>query len=773
MKMTAGIRFLALSLIAALLTVFPAGLRADLILNESTLSGKPTIYNHPDSGSTSFDSGLLEAGETLLRDPGDSGTWSVLAELNTPVITAVSYLQENGRRIAGAVRPLTEINIEVNNATYWEKRKIGFFREDCEEPLETVSLEEDGGPLRGKGVLALTLDGYFISSTDSYYLAPYCEWSRQYRDFFPIEFHQQPYVEEVMESTVWIPSDRSLGSYSCQAPLDMSAPVQGLGDRAVIVVGGEDPNGYPAKLARLHTVTGIRTEVVTTDEIYDLTGESGPAAIKDFLIDYYFDAQACSRNFYQYQPIHVVLYGNHSVSETVPSLRDLPAMRVYDKEMKDKIKDDPNYEFVSGVYYSDNYYADISTWDSNGDGVHNEIANDNPVGGYARLGVSRIPYWNSINNGLYLEKVIHHLTAANQDHNRQVLFLSNIARDFWWGSIDSARWLEIYTKKRLPDHWTITKLYEGNSPDRWDAQELTVDRQREELEKSPNLAIHMGHAFDRTLSCNYDGGNIFQSSDAYDLENPGPYSIFVSGGCRAGNLTVPRNAGTNYIMAPRGGGIAYIGNSSFSFGIKGSCQFIDQVAESFSTWRENRYDYPLSYLFLRSLNNFPDGDHLIDNTTWMGEWGEQYTKKSVVLLGDGLIPVHTWRRQPAPELSVTKTRYLNVSTIPKFEGVEIAASRDGHSESSPPESRTYVSRFEITVSPDYSGGVVRLHTEEGEYYEAVTNGSGEASLIIAGDPKKVSVGYRSSRSLYAYKEIYYHDTLLGEKQVNEGAFPEA
>src|SRR5205823_10709796 len=91
------------------------------------------------------------------------------------------------------------------------------------------------------------------------------------------------------------------------------------------------------------------------------------------------------------------------------------------------------------------------------------------------------------------------------------------------------------------------------------------------------LVVHAGHGGEGYLTVEQDGGNAFTGSMAHDLRNS-QFPILLSCACEAATFVDgPYGAGQQFITAPAGGGIGYLGNSTLGLGLGGGVQLIDAL----------------------------------------------------------------------------------------------------------------------------------------------------------------------------------------------------
>jgi hypothetical protein len=412
------------------------------------------------------------------------------------------------------------------------------------------------------------------------------------------------------------------------------------------------------ELARLHTLTGVPTKVRTIEAICAATpagcDDADPChdtakALKDALVK---EAQAGLH--------HVVLGGDMSI---------VPSRRTHD--VFSNVVLGVSYD---ETFYSDHYFADLSEWDTNGDCAYGDPATDGPD--YVpELAVTRVSASSAAEIATYVAKATAYLTAYDTTRIGTALFLSNVATEITVPivnttvPVDSALYFETNgrTLSTIPTDFDVRKLYSSLA---WPgAAELTVPAEIDALQAGANLVVHSGHGAAWDLTVEQDGSKELTGAMAYALENT-QLSILLSCACEAATFADgDASAGQNFITAPKGGGVGYLGNSTIGLGIAGGMQLIDgALAYAFSTPRPLVGDaifaghatLPKSDEF--SFTNVPLVGSLkvpvIDADSW------RWTEKALTYLGDGLLPLYTEVGiTAAPTFAVTVTRVGDFSTI--------------------------------------------------------------------------------------------------------------
>ena len=507
-------------------------------------------------------------------------------------------------------------------------------------------------------------------------------------------------------------TDTAEDSAAMDAPDGASVtPPSTLAYTALIITDDAYADAFQ-QLAQIHTLTGVPTQVVTVETICgaSATGcdDGNPCGdtskvIKDYLINQYGAGLQ-----------HVVLGGDGTI---VPSRQTSDSYSNTDLGV--------NY---NETFYTDYYFADLSQWDSNGDCIYGDPNNDSPDY-LPELDVTRISVSYPSELQTYITKVEDYLASYARAQIDTALFLSNVATQIpipytsTTVPVDSALYFEApgRTLSLMPSDFAITKLYYATSSGSG-AQKLTVPLERTAFENGVNLVVHAGHGNESDLTVEYNGTNAFSGLAASELVNS-QYPIMLSCACQAATFVDgDACAGQNFITAPNGGGVGYLGNSTIGLGIAGGMQLIDQflryafdtsgvlVGEAVMAGHANlptsdSFDFPLFGLV-----------QVVDANSW------RWTQKAATYLGDGLLPIYTnGALRPAPTFLVTDQRSGDLVTI--------------------------------TIQPTAAVSGTLTAAVAGNIYQFVLTGSGEpVSLTVAGSPSLMSYGFSSSTTLASYQQ---------------------
>ncbi len=422
-----------------------------------------------------------------------------------------------------------------------------------------------------------------------------------------------------------------------------------------LIVTSEEFKGEFQKLADFHTVTGVPTEVVTLKEICEHFTCDDSNHIQD-------TAKAIKDYIISKQPsIKYVLLGG--------DIEVVPSRKVHD-EFEDKFETSSR---IKEDYVTDYYFADLSEWDNNHNGIYAEETYPNGKSHAVdtpdyrpEIAVSRLSVSTKEEIELYLKKAINYATKYDLSKVRTALFLSNVAVKQFGYNIDSAYYFQAKNKTDsiMPKDFKIKRLYAtglgGN-------EKLTVPREVEEIEKGPNIIVHLGHGSRGSLTTKFDGENDYRSSEVKKLQNTN-YPIFLSCACESGefdtypyyfkddpNKTTYDDSAGEYLMnAKNGGAIAFLGNTNWGLGIGGGDQLIDE----FLRYTFSKQNPLIGDAIKAAHQNMPTKDLYpvpVVNMTYpvINKDSYEWTQKVVVLLGDLLLPIWTnTNLKPAPQLSL-------------------------------------------------------------------------------------------------------------------------
>lgn len=396
--------------------------------------------------------------------------------------------------------------------------------------------------------------------------------------------------------------------------------------KSAVIITSDAMKPHFERLAMLHTLTGLPTEVVAVESEICTTGKCNDSdatndtakAIKDFLIA----RKAADANF------KYVLIGG--------DIEDVPSRLTYDAiDMSIVVGENTLYPAdYDGKFYTDYYYANLKEWDSNGNGVYAERDVDDLSGQVAYapdLSVSRLPVSNETEFNNYFNKAQSYVTNYNLANRGKALLTTNNAMtvdltdfldpayfdenasfpnvayfvtlalnsfniDYKNVPVDSSLYFMLpegegarTRGKELLTNAGITPVEVFSS--KVDDPTAFLTAQTTQIEKGPNFIYHLGHGSEKSLMTEQSvSDRRFDKDMALALENDN-YPIFLSCACQAGTFACGSaahsegtlracsewdSAGENLVNAPNGGAIVYLGNVITGLGIAGGNQLMDE-----------------------------------------------------------------------------------------------------------------------------------------------------------------------------------------------------
>ncbi|TET99970.1 MAG: T9SS type A sorting domain-containing protein [Candidatus Stahlbacteria bacterium] len=284
-------------------------------------------------------------------------------------------------------------------------------------------------------------------------------------------------------------------------------------------------------LLRWKIEKGLRSRIVTTDSIYNnYIGLDHQERIRNFIKD-----------MYQNHNLLWVLLGGDT--DIVPS-RIAYAMT---SEAGGPIDEDD--------LHADLYYSDLDgMWNENGHPPWGEIADSIDL--YPDVFVGRAPVNTEEEVSTFVNKVIKYEKNPPSGYLNKALFLGEILWDdpYTDAGVGKNKIDSLY----IPNKINLTKLYEslGNE---------NSEKVADAINDGQNLINHDGHAW---INCMGMGEDYFFRSDMDALENGDSLAILYSIGCWANAFDYDAIS-EHFINNPNGGGVAFIGNSSYGWGSPG------------------------------------------------------------------------------------------------------------------------------------------------------------------------------------------------------------
>lgn len=227
----------------------------------------------------------------------------------------------------------------------------------------------------------------------------------------------------------------------------------------------------------------------------------------------------------------------------------------------------------------DLYYADLQgDWDRDNDGTYGEI--EDSIDLYPDIMVGRAPINTVSEAQTFVDKVLTYEKNPALGYQDNAQF----AADILWSNpyTDMAVHKERIKDESFPDYFAFNKLYQsvGNA-----SPAAFLDG----LHNGQNLINHDGHGYIGSMTVG--GMSSLHNSDFDTLTNAPMYGTLISIGCWTAAFDY--NAiGESFVNSPEGGGVAYIGNSSYGWGAPGNPGF----------GYSDRYDSRFFYSLLKENN---------------------------------------------------------------------------------------------------------------------------------------------------------------------------
>ncbi len=278
---------------------------------------------------------------------------------------------------------------------------------------------------------------------------------------------------------------------------------------------------------------------------------------------------------------------------------------------------------------SELYFSDLDgTWDGDGDGRYGEFADDLDM--RPDVAVGRVPAASLSEADAYVDKVLAYEQAQSADYQQRVLFLSEPTG---FGDIDSAVLLDRWQGRIVDARYSVQKLYENYEPFA-DARPNTAAAEIAALTQGQGFVVHFGHG-DVSTFAYLDGDDV----DA--LQHAPRYNVFFSTACYSGDFTAGGgdSTGERYVLNPRGGGVAYVGNTDVGIGFPPGAGYLQELVSRLLADGEPPR---LGEAFAAARMTFvADGAG-----SWTDDNAVRYTQFVLILLGDpGL---RMWRTRPVP-----------------------------------------------------------------------------------------------------------------------------
>ncbi len=207
----------------------------------------------------------------------------------------------------------------------------------------------------------------------------------------------------------------------------------------------------------------------------------------------------------------------------------------------------------------DLYYSDLDgNWNFDGDTIFGEV--EDSVDLYPDLFVGRAPV-NTISEAqAFVNKVLTYEKSPPADYLQDALFFAEV---LWHDPYtDGGKHKDMIEREAFSSNFNITKLYESRGNE-------TREAVMAEMRRGKNLLNHDGHGWIDVMST---GIGALSNQDMDTITNQGKFGILYSIGCWTQAFDYDCIA-EHYLLNPRGGGIAFIGNSSYGWGSPGNPGF--------------------------------------------------------------------------------------------------------------------------------------------------------------------------------------------------------
>jgi hypothetical protein len=208
----------------------------------------------------------------------------------------------------------------------------------------------------------------------------------------------------------------------------------------------------------------------------------------------------------------------------------------------------------------DLYYSDLDdTWDFNNNNVFGEVSDS--VDLFPDIFVGRAPVNNVSQAQAFVNKILTYEKNPPLDSQRKALFAAEIL----WNTpyTDASVGKDYIDLMYIPPRYDpITKLYErlGN-----ESRNSVVAA----INEGQNFINHNGHGATQAMSV---GNGVLYNSDMDGLNNSTTQGILYSIGCWTTAFDFDAIA-EHFVRNPSGGGVAFIGNSSYGWGSPGNPRF--------------------------------------------------------------------------------------------------------------------------------------------------------------------------------------------------------
>ena len=428
-------------------------------------------------------------------------------------------------------------------------------------------------------------------------------------DFNNIFFSVSPFVYDAKNRTLYFISSLQY-SYSVE-PFMESTGGENTSELDYLIVTSAALKDAFTPLKNWKTKKGVRTEVITVEEIYNNYAEfvTAQERIKNCIYDYYLD-----------KGIKWVLLGG--------DVDIVPAQSCYIR-----------YGFESSTVPSDLYYAAFDgkfNWNADGDSRYGEAEDGMSLCSSVLL--SRLPVNNSAQVTSYVNKLLQYEKSPSVDGwlDKMLmmgceLFSSEDKAPYrsdahYKGEIVFSNYIQPYAPNIIERH-----LYDTGNNLGYTGEMTNENVMNAINEEQPHFLFMQTHG---DISAWQTSDGAFTNSDAIELENTNKPMVVVTTACHTNNFA-SNSLSESFIKNEFGGAIAYWGSSNFG-------------------WVSNEYDGPWPSLdmcayFWKEL--FTGNNHFTSVVRRTKEYfipadldywtTELWLQLSMNAIGDAEVPIYT------------------------------------------------------------------------------------------------------------------------------------
>ncbi len=269
----------------------------------------------------------------------------------------------------------------------------------------------------------------------------------------------------------------------------------------------------------------------------------------------------------------------------------------------------------------DLYFSDLDgTWDENHNGVFGEVFD--AVDLYPDIYVGRAPVNSTQQAEVFVNKILNYENSLYNDYLNHALFSAAVL----WNEpyTDEAIAKERIKERHLPSYYDVLKLYESQMT-------VTIDTALALLNSGSGIFNHCGHGWIDALGLSQQA--TLRNHHIDGLANLNRQGIGYSIGCWTNAFDFDAIA-EHFVLNPNGGGVAFIGNSSYGWGAPGNPGF----------GYSDRFDARFFYELFNSSATI--GEILARTKTHFIPFSQEanvyrWHQFCLNLLGDPAMPVHT------------------------------------------------------------------------------------------------------------------------------------